>query len=593
MKISSVRIDNFRQLKNIEDFDIGNKLTVISGPNGIGKSSILSLISSSCGTKDKRIENVDFQPDFNDYFYISKNENYKDYRVFISFTEENVTFKKKIRVKNDSGSKRGIRVLPQTYKMNDDETIKAAGENLYNNLGIGATARVPLPSIYLSMSRLFPLGESNITIKDINPRNKIMKDGLSNDYRDLYNSVIPNSINSDASMDFITKEATQKTKLNMKINNTIANTQSVGQDNLSYIISAIISFYNLKMQKGDEYKGGVLCIDEIDSSLHPGALDSLISLLIEISDKLNLQIILTTHSLLVLKKIIELQNENSDDYKLVYFSDTSLPSLSKYTDYELLKSDLFDKSTFERPPLKVYCEDSFGAEVFGIFFDIINKVDPKLLSENEILQRTKLDIFPLGLGKEQLKNMRKSDKYFKKVLIVLDGDARLKNGKGYNNILDVNDTQMYPNDENTCNPHANNILYLPSFLPPELFLFELVKDYVDNPIKHTQFWNTVKSNSDTALLNISHVKKDLHIDDENVSFKPSGKNNGGLINRSIYLHENKDFQKNIINFVKKTSILVDYYKNSKDGKNQINEYYKHLIIAIKDSSNKKVSDFFN
>ena len=44
MKLSRMKIENFRKLSDIE-FEFGKKITVISGINGIGKSSLLALIA--------------------------------------------------------------------------------------------------------------------------------------------------------------------------------------------------------------------------------------------------------------------------------------------------------------------------------------------------------------------------------------------------------------------------------------------------------------------------------------------------------------------------------------------------------------------
>ena len=56
----------------------------------------------------------------------------------------------------------------------------------------------------------------------------------------------------------------------MPLNKTLPETQSVGQDNIGYIVSALVDFY-LHKKRTENYNGGILCIDEIDASLHPNA----------------------------------------------------------------------------------------------------------------------------------------------------------------------------------------------------------------------------------------------------------------------------------------------------------------------------------
>ncbi len=67
MRYKRIKIDQFRNIKNIE-FELGRRITVISGVNGIGKSSLLALLASTSGTTDKRLNNLQFQPEFTDLF---------------------------------------------------------------------------------------------------------------------------------------------------------------------------------------------------------------------------------------------------------------------------------------------------------------------------------------------------------------------------------------------------------------------------------------------------------------------------------------------------------------------------------------------
>ncbi|WP_370854705.1 AAA family ATPase [Megasphaera sp.] len=55
----------------------------------------------------------------------------------------------------------------------------------------------------------------------------------------------------------------------------------------------------------EDYSSGILCIDEIDVSLHPDAQQRLIDLLDKLSSELNLQIIISSHSLVIIKEILK------------------------------------------------------------------------------------------------------------------------------------------------------------------------------------------------------------------------------------------------------------------------------------------------
>ena len=43
IKLKKIQVENFRNFKNVS-FEIGKKITAISGQNGVGKSNLVSLI---------------------------------------------------------------------------------------------------------------------------------------------------------------------------------------------------------------------------------------------------------------------------------------------------------------------------------------------------------------------------------------------------------------------------------------------------------------------------------------------------------------------------------------------------------------------
>ena len=392
MKYRTFYVNNFRKFIDIK-MPIGKKITVISGINGIGKSSLLSLISSSTGTSDKRISGTNFQPEFSDYFQVDEKENYNEYKLFVEFdslvyhNESSYFLTKRLGFRNDTRTGRGIRVLPRNSKPLQEVidkvssiTIKAANKEASEQLNITDSKRIPLPTIYLSLSRLYPLGETKLEISELNNRTNFIQKGYYKQYATMYNYVFPNSIDiNNAQASILTKQVAEKKRININPNNSSPTTQSVGQDSLGSIIGAITDFYALKDQLGSDYKGGVLCIDELDASLHPSALLSLFNLLDEetAEDKLNLQVLITTHSLTILNRIISLENKSPKDYSLIYFKDPDLPRLSEIKSYTALKADMFDDYSFISPKINVYFEDETTERVF----ELVNKV---LLNEEMI-----------------------------------------------------------------------------------------------------------------------------------------------------------------------------------------------------------------
>lgn len=86
-------------------------------------------------------------------------------------------------------------------------------------------------------------------------------------------------------------------------------TNSAGESNIGKIILAILSFKRLKEGYGNQYKGGILLIDELDATLYGYSQKKLVDFLYKTSKEFNIQIIFTTHSPMVLQ---EVNNFNSE-----------------------------------------------------------------------------------------------------------------------------------------------------------------------------------------------------------------------------------------------------------------------------------------
>lgn len=98
----------------------------------------------------------------------------------------------------------------------------------------------------------------------------------------------------------------------------------MGQDNLSKIILALFSFRRLKEKYPNDYKGGILAIDELDATMYPASQKQLLKVLRTYSSKLKLQIFFTTHSLSLLESIDDLivectqKDATKNQVKLIY-----------------------------------------------------------------------------------------------------------------------------------------------------------------------------------------------------------------------------------------------------------------------------------
>ncbi|WP_088816442.1 AAA family ATPase [Listeria goaensis] len=531
--ITEVHIKCFRKLTNLE-FRLGGKINVISGHNGVGKSSLLSLIASASGTRDKRNDRRSFQPTFEEYFEIDNDENYSTYQLSIGYRNAVIDypFFKRVGFKDDSKAGRGIRLLPRTaVRPGSNIKVTDANTELKKKLNISDSARVPVPTIYLSLARLYPPGESSVKTSQVNKNANIYQKKYYEKYKEWYNAVLPNSISSETDdISIMKKERTGNTTLYMSLVDSNAKTQSVGQDNLGNIISALVDFYSLSLS--DHYSGGFLFIDEIEAALHPSALIKLFTLLDKLASELQLQIFLTSHSLTVLKEIINKQTMNPDLYQLVYLKGIRDPNVTKYIDYETLKSDLFNEVQSIQPKIIIYCEDELTEKLFELIVKVAVQKDLIKLPEHKI--------FSLSLGKDQLVKLPSFDPYFNSVLIILDGDAKSKSP------IKIEEWVQNNEIEKSLTPKklGHNIISLPGFMSPEGFLYKIIYMYCKDYIKHQNFWRSLDSDPDLSNYTSDRVEEMFIIDDETVN-----------------LDKLRPQSKDMMKFCSKSRILEDYFSD--------------------------------
>lgn len=539
LKPSELIIENFRNYRNV-NFRLGKYITVISGQNGVGKSSILSLIASGSGVSKQSKVGGNYQPEFTEFFNIDPNEPYGEYKLYLKYSDGNETaLTKRLSFKNDTSAERGIRVIPRTTNhFLEGMTIKQAEEQARENYSVGGAARVGIPTIYLSLSRLHPLGEGKdiVSIGNVTKRNSLYQNKADEKYKEWYNSVIPNSIKKDSELCIIDKKASSRKSLHMDIAKTPTLSQSVGQDNVGNIISALVDLYILSSTK--DYKGALLCIDEIDVSLHPDTQLRMLNLMCALAKKLNIQFVLSSHSLTILKEMLKKEKSSGDLYRVVYIKNPPVPQVTESKDYNMLKADMFGSLKFSKPKVKVYCEDDIGVRTFEMLMKSFKAVYRAIeLNPNQGVLRNSNDvsfqqmndkilsmrqmanflddtiIIPVHLGCEELLKLNKADSYFKRVIIVLDGDARLKdmklNVKDYleqkftGKITDENGNQKQINDRST----APNECFLPDYFAPESYFYFIVRQLTKNALRYSDFWHGLDSKEETMLYTTDKIEE--------------------------------------------------------------------------------------
>lgn len=475
MKLKKISFDEkgFRKLKNIE-IPIAPYITAIAGHNGIGKSTILGLIANCSGLSkgEKSFFGKVFQSNFQEAFHLDYFQDYDNYhingtkkadtpKVTVqyhvetnqdgSFIELNkicavsiqkhaikerlyknhmikVTEDKHIDpnhsldledVDNNSLSSSSepliniwrLRIIPRTQQLPNTPEIEVLDEKLK---GAG---KMPIPTLYLGMSRMTPIGEFDAELidkKTIRKMNGEDKNFIVNSFKDV--------LYFDESDNEITAHSFSSSKKSSYLPSFPYHsfTVSLGQDSLSSIVTALASFNYLKRTSPQTYSGGILVIDEVDAGLHPRAQEKLINLLHTQARKLNLQIILTTHSLTVIKTILS-KNEHPGEKvnNVVYLQDSNFPRIMENPTYTKIKNDMLVLAPLEDKPetIKLYFEDDEALFFFKQILKYKNIIHDKDYFGKE------LELISLSVGCNILLDLHKGDSYFQSVILIPDNDV--------------------------------------------------------------------------------------------------------------------------------------------------------------------------
>lgn len=608
LKLINVDVENFRSFHGVQ-FDVGRKITAISGQNGVGKSNLVSLIASGSGLNRKANFGSNFQPEFYSFFNIDTAEDYSTYELYLKYEEAGKPgdVVKKLTFKDDTATKRGIRVIPRTSNRGLGIGYREAEQRAKDNFGVGGAARIPVPTIYLSISRLYPLGErkETVTITPIKKTNKLYQKEADSKFREWYNFVIPGSIRSDAALSMIEKKTSSRASLHMDMERTPTLSQSIGQDNIGNIVSALVDVYILSKQP--EYTGAIICIDEIEVSLHPDTQLRMLTLLDKLSDELDIQIIASTHSLTILKEMLKKQEKKPGDYAVVYLKNPSAPMVTQHHSYELLKADLLGQTTFDRPKPKLYFEDEVGQHIFKLLVRSLDQQCETLGNGSELRgQGTPMDAISLkhrieriedlrsielnliqivmNLGCEELIKIAERDaNYFSRVIFLLDGDARYKESAHKPKIKDYLLSQ-YDARGVSDRKHTPNICFLPNYFAPESYLYRIIFDLTHHENDHVVFWRTLDQKEETALYTATKIR-------DIFSALPQDFNNDDL--KTIFGDYHSDTERNseIWKFVDKSG-LFDYYYGDYDTIDELLKFFTDFKVAFEMTKSKTLANRF-
>lgn len=447
LRITRVEINNFRCFKNIS-FSLGKMVTVIAGHNATGKSTILGLLGHCAELKKKDgkplLQNR-FRTEFSEIIKPSTEFDTRSQNIYtVHLIEgENPMEPLSFRTTWQQNETR-FRIIPKKTQNRNTEM------------------KLDWPTLYLGLSRLYPIGES----EQANTSNSSLTPDEKEKFFRVYKYILNMNEDPIDCENITIQETTKKKTVGIRTEkyDTICN--SAGQDNLSQILLAVMSFESLKKQRGNEWNGGLLLIDELDATLHPAAQNKLVNFLYDSAKELGIQIVFTTHSLSMLDFICAKCTFNTTDqmnnYENVYLTNRNgLLELLPNPDYETIYYDMLNTVSVMLPAetrkIAVYMEDD---EARWLFTKLMRKyLDHLVIPE-------------INMGYEQLlKFLREDYRYFKNILFVLDGDVQ-------QNKID-----------NIINGSSKNVLKLPGGKPPE----ELFFDYLTNLPGDSQVYSQLAS----------------------------------------------------------------------------------------------------
>lgn len=455
--IKSIHIDRFRRFNNI-DINLFPNLTAIAGQNATLKSTLLGLISQPFSFKampldnpedseefndpnesdfyhQKTIEGLSFQGKLSDKFKLGPKDIPGEHLWHIEFTDYNLFNRKSIELESIKRGAQGLRFWTT------DGREKGQGY-------------IRFPVIFLSLKRLSPIGEE----KKININNEFLSKDEESIYIQEHNYILSLSDEING-IDYLS--SSNKKTAGPRSDKVDSTAISAGQDNIGKILLSILSFNRLKSKYPEDYKGGLLLIDELDATLFPSAQVKLLERLRHWSTKLSLQVVFTTHSPTIIFELYKEDYRFSSGIVYLYKGDGTLKAYNNPS-FEQINADLtlvpLAKPKVDK--IRVYTEDREAIDFTKSLLDLNI--------------RKHLDFINVSLGANEyiyLVQKRKVPEFVNSI-IVLDGDK-------------------YPE---LSKKRISNIICLPGG-PENMAPDELLYTFLYNLPESDTFWPASKSGS--------------------------------------------------------------------------------------------------
>ena len=349
--IHKLHIEKFRGFQNV-DCELGSQITAIAGQNGTQKTVLLGILSQPFSITDTSnpmhgevpLCGGNYKSAFADKFKFSPTFDVPKGHEWTLYVDGNEPFTLE-SIPREKGTDR-----VRFYRKGDHR--KGAGYLQY-------------PVIYLSLKRLFPIGEDQRLIES--DRVHLEEEEIA-EFKKLHEDILDTGDNI-ADPQFV--ESVNKSTLGVNTDLYDWRLNSAGQDNLGKIILALLSFRRLSSLYTENYNGGILAIDELDSALYPASQIKLFKTLRHYAAKYKIQIIFTTHSLSLLEEVCHQyedslkHNHSKGQIQVLYLEkNDGLVQLTQIKSYQTIKNRLNVSMDIDSPKkLTVYTEDE-EAKIF-------------------------------------------------------------------------------------------------------------------------------------------------------------------------------------------------------------------------------------
>lgn len=225
------------------------------------------------------------------------------------------------------------------------------------------------PVIYLGLSRLVPFGEFQNDDALSNIKKKLPQ-SYQDEIAELYKKFTNYEILFNATKQM--GDIKVRSEFSSNVEGIDSNTISAGEDNLSIILTALISlkYYYESISSANEVES-VLLIDEMDATLHPAFQIKLLNLFREMSEAYKMQVVFTTHSMSLLEEMLAKKDN------VLYLID-NVTSVFQMEDPDIYKikmhlQSLTQEDIYEDKVIPLFTEDDEARCLLELLFDYYQK----------------------------------------------------------------------------------------------------------------------------------------------------------------------------------------------------------------------------